>query len=113
MHTNIISDSNMSKKSRPRFSPEFKVECAQLVIDKGYSVKEAAEAMDVGKSTLDKWVRKLRNERSGTLTSGKPITAEQREIAALKAQVKRLEMEKEILKKASALLMSDTMNGLR
>ena len=63
MHTNIISDVNMSKKTRPRFSPEFKVECAQLVVDEGYSVREAAEPMGVGKSTLDKWVRKLKSER--------------------------------------------------
>jgi transposase len=69
--------------------------------------------MGVGVSTLDKWVRRLKSERGGELTIGKPITEDQREIAALKKQVKRLELEKEILKKASALLMSDSMNGLR
>lgn len=69
--------------------------------------------MGVGKSTLDKWVRKLRHEREGVVSSGSPISPEQREIAELKKQVKRLELEKEILKKASALLMSDSMNGLR
>jgi transposase len=66
--------------------------------------------MNFGKSTLDKWVRKLKAERDGALTAGKPIIEEQREIAELKKQVKRLEMEKDILKKASALLMSDSMN---
>ena len=49
---------NMTKKKRPRFNPEFKVESAQLVLDQSYSVREAAEAMDVGVSTFDKWVRK-------------------------------------------------------
>lgn len=112
MHTNHYGD-NMTKTNRPRFNPEFKVECAQLVLDQGYSVREAAEAMNVGKSTLDKWVRKLKAERGGELTTGKPITEDQREIAELKRQIKRLEMEKDILKKASALLMSDSMNGLR
>ena len=43
---------------------------------------------------------------------GKPITENQRRIAELEKHVKRLEMEKDILKKASALLMSDSMNGL-
>ena len=108
-----IYGDNMTKQTRPRFNPEFKVEAAQLVLDQGYSVKEAAQAMGVGLSTLDKWVRKLKNERDGQLTPGNPITPEQREIAELKKQVKRLELEKEILKKASALLMSDSMNGLR
>ena len=112
MHINDYGD-HMIKKSRPRFNPEFKVECAQLVLDQGYTVQVAAKAMNVGKSTLDKWVRKLKAERSGTVIAGHPITAEQREIAELKKQVKRLKMEKDILKKASALLMSDSMNGLR
>ena len=112
MHLNHCGD-NMTKKTRPTYNPEFKVECAQLVLDQGYSVREAADAMNIGKSTLDKWVRKLRAERDGTLTTGKPITEEQREIAELKKQIKRLEIEKDILKKASALLMSDSMNGLR
>ncbi|MEQ3634448.1 IS3 family transposase [Thalassolituus sp.] len=94
----------MTKQTRPRFNPEFKVEAAQLVLDQGYSVKEAAQAMGVGLSTLDKWVRKLKNERDGQLTPGNPITPEQREIAELKKQVKRLELEKEILKKAFSSL---------
>ena len=113
MHTNIMSDTTMTKEKRPRFTPEFKIECAQLVLDKGYSVREAALAMSVGKSTLDKWVRKVRDEQGGRLSSGAPLTEEQREIAALKKRIKNLEIEKDILKKASALLMSDSMNGLR
>jgi len=112
VHLNHYGDI-MTTKTRPRFNPEFKVECAQLVLDQRYSVREAADAMNVGHSTLDKWVRKLKAEREGSLTAGKPITEEQREIAELKKRVKRLEIEKDILKKASALLMSDSMNGLR
>ena len=112
MHTHHYGDS-MDNKTRPRFNPECKVECAQLVLDQRYSVREAAEAMNVGKSTLDKWLRKLRAERNGSLTKGKPITEDQRRIAELEKHVKRLEMEKDILKKASVLLISDSMNGLR
>jgi len=113
MHSSIIGDSNMSKKKRPRFSPEFKLECAQLVADQGYTIREASRAMGVSHSTLDSWVRKLRTERDGGSIEGKPISEEQREIAALKEKIRRLELEKDILKKASALLMSDSMNGLR
>jgi len=90
---------NMTKKTRPRFNPELKVESAQLVLGQGYSVRKVGEAMGVGVSTLDKWVRKLKSERGGELTIGKPITEEQREISALKKRVKRLEIEKEILKR--------------
>ena len=104
----------MSKKTRKRFTPEFRLESAQLVVDQSYSVKEAAEAMGVGKSTMDKWVRQLRTERSGgQISSATPMTADQRKIKELENRIKRIEQEKEILKKATALLMSDSMNNLR
>ncbi len=88
MHSNHCGD-DMTKKKRPTYNPELKVECAQLVLDQDYAVREAAEAMNVGKSTLDKWVRKLKAERDGTMTSDKPITEEQREISEPKKRVKR------------------------
>ncbi len=47
----------MSKQGRKHFTPEFRSEIAQLVINKHYSVREAAELMNVGKSTLDKWAK--------------------------------------------------------
>jgi transposase len=53
----------MNRPKRPNFKPEFRSEVAQLVLDKGYSIREAAEAMDVGKSTVDKWARQLKKER--------------------------------------------------
>jgi len=103
----------MTKQTRPRFSPEFRLESAQLVVEQGYSVREAADAMNVGKSTMDKWVRQLRNERNGLISKATPLTQDQLKIRELEKKIKRIEMEKEILKKASALLMSDSLNNLR
>jgi transposase len=103
----------MTGKTRRTFTPEFKLEAAQLVVEQNYSVREAASAMNVGKSTMDKWVRQLRNERQGTSNHPTAITADQRKIKELEKTIKRIEMEKEILKKATALLMSDSMNNFR
>ena len=103
----------MTKRTRRTFSAEFRLETAQLVVDQGYSVREAAEAMNVGKSTVDKWVHQLKAERSGQSRSPNPMTPEQRKILELERKIKRIEQEKEILKKATALLMSDSMNNLR
>ena len=103
----------MAKKKGPNFSPEFRLETAQLVHDQGYTNKEAADAMGVGYSTLGKWVRQFREERDGKSPQATPMTPEQREIRELKKQVERLELEKEILKKASTLLMSDSMKHSR
>jgi transposase len=101
----------MTKRTRRLFSAEFKLEAALLVLDQNYSVSEAAQAMNVGKSTMDKWVRQLREERQGKTPKASPITPEQIEIRELKKKLARLEEHNEILKKATALLMSDSLNN--
>ena len=69
--------------------------------------------MGVGKSTVDTWARLLRKERNGEVIQCTPISEERRKILVLEREIQQLKMEKEILKKATALLMSDSMNGLR
>ena len=103
----------MTNRKKRNFSPEFRLECAQLIVDQGYTVKEAAEAMSVGQSTIDNWARKLRAQRAGKVSQGTAITPDQQRIKDLEKQLKRVEMEKEILKKATALLMSDSMKHLQ
>jgi len=100
----------MKTSKRRTFSAEFKLEAASLVTEQGYSVKEASEAMNVGLSTMGKWVRQLKDEQKGLTPTAKPITAEQQKIRELEKRIKRIELEKEILKKATALLMSDALN---
>jgi hypothetical protein len=70
-------------------------------------------AINVGKSTMDKWVRQLKQERQGKSSAGSAMTPDQRRIKELERQLKRVELEKEILKKATALLMSDSLNDFR
>lgn len=102
----------MAKKRRT-FSPEFKLEAAQLVLDQGYTIKAAAEAVGVGTSTLEYWLKQLKGERQGKTPTASAITPDQRKIQELEKRLRRLEMEKEILKKATALLMSNELSNLR
>ena len=83
------------------FSAEFKRESAQLVVDQNYTVADAAKAMDVGLSTMTRWVKQLRDERQGKTPKASPITPEQIEIRELTKKLQRIEMENEILKKAT------------
>lgn len=103
----------MNKRTRPTFSPEFRHEAAQLVVEKGYSVREAAESMGVGISTMDKWAKQLRAAPQGKPLKGAPVTPEQQRIRELEKKIKRIEEENQILKKATALLMSDSLNNSR
>jgi len=95
------------------FKPEFRQEVAELVLDKEHSIREAAEAMSVGKSTVDKWVRQLKKERNGESGQKMPISEELRRIKELEKENQKLRLEKEILKKATALFASDSINNLR
>ncbi|EJF7711584.1 IS3 family transposase [Providencia rettgeri] len=81
------------------FSAEFRRESAQLVVDQNYTVADAAKAMNVGLSTLTRWVKQLRDERAGKTPKASPITPEQIEIRELKKKIQRIEMENEIFKK--------------
>lgn len=96
-----------------QFSAEFKLEAAKLVVEHNYTLVKAAEAMNVSLSAITRWVNKLRLERQGKTPAGLPLTLEQLELREMKKKIQRLEMENEILKKATALLMSDSLNGLR
>ncbi|AJI87302.1 transposase family protein [Yersinia frederiksenii Y225] len=102
----------MTGRNRRNFSPEFRLEAAQLVLDQHYTVAaRLTTAMNVGKSTMDKWVRQLKEERGGKSPIASPMTPEQIEIRELKKRLQRVEMERDILKKATALLMSDSLNN--
>ncbi len=98
---------------RRSFTTEFKLEAASLVLDQGYSVPEASRSLDVGETVLRRWVQQLQSERTGTTLIGKALTPEQQKIQELEARINRLEREKDILKKATALLMMDEFTRTR
>lgn len=103
----------MTKRQRRTFSAEFKMDAASLVLDQGYSIPEAARSMDIGETALRRWVDQLKIERGGTTPTAKALTPEQQKIQELEAKISRLEREKSILKKATALLMSDELERSR
>ncbi|XYX40097.1 transposase [Candidatus Erwinia dacicola] len=78
-----------------------------------YTYVKAAEAVNVSHSAIPRWVNKLRLERQGKTPAGLPLTPEELELREARKKIQRLEIENEILKKATALLMSDALNGSR
>ncbi len=61
----LTSEQHRCHNEKRNFSAEFKRESAQLVVDQNYTVADAASAMDVGLSTMTRWVKQLRDERQG------------------------------------------------
>jgi transposase len=103
----------MSKNTRATYSPEFRLEIAQEVVDNHRSIREVAEALGLGKSTVDKWARQLKNKRNGDLSQATPLTPDQLKIRELEREIRLLEGDNEVLKKASALLIQDSIKGSR
>lgn len=83
-----------------KFTPEFKTGAVQLVIQNGRTIRDVAESLGIGASTLDKWVRLTKLSLSGQPSNRSD--SESADIKRLKREVRELEMERDILKKATA-----------
>lgn len=95
-----------SKAKRGRYTLEFKLEAVRLV-KAGQSVAAVGAALGVSGQTIFNW---LKADREGELTRAgtKPVSAEQMELARLRAEVARLKMERDILKKAAAYFAKES-----
>lgn len=83
----------------PRFTPEFKEEAVRQVTERGYSFTDVSERLGVSAHSLYKWVRAIKPDKSEHQTQD--LLDARTEILKLKAQLKRTEEERDILKKAA------------
>jgi transposase len=87
---------------RRQFSRDFKVSAVQLVQEQGYSIPDAAKSLGVDRSTLGAWVRKFGTPPTNGVADLTGEAAVRAEIRKLREENRRLRMEREILKKATA-----------
>jgi transposase len=89
-----------------RYSRSFKEEAMKLVTQQGYKPAEAARKLGIPDSTFGKWMENSgwKKEDSVKLSDDPHVLKVQ--IRELQTQVKRLQMEKDILKKATAYFAS-------
>ena len=96
----------MTKRKRRYFSPEFKAEAVRLCQVGDRSVAKVAEDLDLTTSALRDWVSQAAVD-GGKGPPGALTSAERSELGELRKRVKRLEMEREILKKAAAFFAKE------
>src|SRR4051812_34281208 len=99
-------------KTRRSFSREYKIEAVKLVTEKGLSLAEAARSLGIHENQLRTWKRELEKESKGAQQAfpghgNRPALED--ELHRLKAENRRLAMERDILKKATALLAKDAL----
>jgi transposase len=91
----------MSPRPRRSFTDEFKAETVRLLRESGKSVGTVARELDLTETAVREWLRRADADaghgRPGVLT-----TAEREELQRLRRDVRRLQMERDILKKATA-----------
>lgn len=93
--------------TRKKYTKEFKLDAISLVNEQGYSCAEAGRSLDINPNVLSRWIRESQENDNAFRGNGK-LTEEQSEIRRLREEVKRLTMEKEILKKATVFFAKET-----
>ena len=91
----------MTTRKRRKFTEQFKLDAVQMVLVAGKSVTEIAKQFDLSETALREWIKRAQTDT----VQGAPnalTTAERAELVDLRKRLKRAEMERDILKKATA-----------
>ena len=87
-------------EQRRRFSPQFKAEAVQMVIETGRPIAEVARDLGIHDGTLGNWVNAYRRQHPEPDQPLSPV--ERARVKELEDENRRLRMENEFLKKAAA-----------
>ena len=93
----------METKKRRSYTQEFREEAVKLVTEQGYSLAEAGRSLGVHANVLGRWKRSIQGSGSG---SGGTASI-RAELQQLRKKNKRLKMERDILKKATAFFAKE------
>ena len=85
--------------SSQRYPPEFKDEAVRQVLERGYTVAEVSKRLGVSAHSLYKWVKAVKPDRSDEQAA--ELVEAKSETLRLRAQMRRIEEERDILKKAA------------
>ena len=96
------------KQERVKYTKEFKQDAVKLVTEQGYSANEVARRLGVGQSNVSRWVRELRKDQQDGAEGEVPRKELEAEVKRLKKENQRLQMEREILKKAAAFFAKES-----
>jgi transposase len=97
----------MAQRKRRIFTAAFKADAVKLVRAGGRSVGQVAKDLDLTETALRQWVRRVEIE-IGEGPPGALTQAEREELVKLRRENKRLQMEREILKKAAAFFAKES-----
>jgi transposase len=95
-------------KHRRTFTPEFKAQAVKLVTEQGRSVAEVARDLDLSEGLLRSWKQALTVNGPGAFPGRGNLPVLEDELRRLRAENKRLQMGRDILKKATAFFARES-----
>lgn len=97
----------MKRKYR-KYTKEFKLDAVLQHLEKGFSIAEIARRHEVNANLISKWKAEYLADKAGAFAGESKITPEQDEIKRLRKALKLAEMERDILKKATAFFAKES-----
>ena len=94
--------------SRKVYAPEFKLQAVKMITEQKLSVAEVARRLGVTENRLHEWKKAVLKKGADAFAGSGHLTPIEEENRRLKAEVKRLEAERDILKKATAFFAALT-----
>jgi len=96
-----------AKRKRRHFTPEYKAEVVRLAQTSGKTAGQLARELDLTETAVREWIKQA-DVDAGKAPNGALTTAEREELARLRRENKVLQMEREILRKATAFFAKET-----
>ena len=94
--------------TRKKYTREFKQDAVRLVTEQGYNKTEAARNLGLDRSVLARWVKEFQADESEAFRGNGKLTGEGEELRRLREENRRLKMERDILKKATAFFAKES-----
>jgi transposase len=90
------------KRTYRKFTKEFKLEAVKMVLDHGHTQTAIARNLGINANSLSRWIQQFKVDQDQAFPGKGKLKADDQRVRDLEAQVKRLTMERDILKKAMA-----------
>ena len=94
--------------TRKKYTKEFKQDAVRLVTEQGYKQTEAARNLGIDRGMLGRWVKEFQEDESEAFRGNGKLSIEQEELRRLREENRRLRMERDILKKATAFFAKES-----
>jgi transposase len=95
-------------KERKTCTKAFKLDAVKLVTEQGYKRSEAARNLGIDHDILGRWVREYQDEEQEAFRGQGKLTSEGEELRRLREENRRLKLERDILKKATAFFAKES-----